>query len=100
VLVAIEVKYLSGVDLEKDLEQNWLRINQANKHLKATSLVQCLLVPEVLKANEKVKSVGHQVVHLTWEQFMRETESPVAQMSHPFARYSYHLLTVALHLLH
>jgi hypothetical protein len=79
VLIAIEVKYRSRVVREKDFIRNWIRIKQANKHFKAKSVVQCLLVPARSVIDLSPESLGHPLIFLTWEQFLRQSETPAVR---------------------
>jgi hypothetical protein len=70
VLIAIEAKYRSPLVARKDVEKNWARILQANKHIKAKSVVQCLLVAGQRSKGWEDKSHKHHLIVLTWEQFL------------------------------
>jgi len=78
--VAIEAKYLSNWDKEKDIERNRSRIIKAKNHLGAKSFVQCLLIPRTIKQKTNPGAFGEKIVVLTWEELLGEiSETAVAK---------------------
>ena len=75
ILIAIEVKYKSRVAPKKDLTRNWDRILQANRHLKAKTVVQCLLVTNAEAIHLSSKEPAHSLSYLTWRELLNETEN-------------------------
>jgi len=83
ILVAIEVKYLSDWNYQKDIEGNAERINKISNHLKCKRTIQCLLIL-YRKLQQVQKKVGHsrsnytrlnnmlenRPMILTWEEFL------------------------------